>query len=113
MRTLFVLQLVVVSFFMFANAQQAPKSNHSGNPVSIIRNDSTGAVAIECHTEGQWQQVKLDAGSDATISGDRVRVSTTRQDNAIVTVDLPIQAGKKYRLIWNTQAGIWDFSQTS
>ena len=96
-----------------ATSQMAPKNDHAGNPVSIVRNDSTNSVAIEYRNANEWQQIKLEAGKDTSITGDRVRVSTTREDNAVVTVDLPILPGKKYRLLWNTQAGIWDFSSAS
>jgi hypothetical protein len=33
-----------------------------------------------------------------------------RSDNAVITVDLPVQMGKKYRLVWNDAAAIWDFN---
>jgi hypothetical protein len=97
---------------MRINAQQPPKSDRAGNPVSIVRNDTTNAATIEFRTNNDWRQLKLEAGKDATVAGDRIRVATTREDKATITVDLPIQAGKKYQLIWNTQANIWDFSSS-
>jgi hypothetical protein len=78
-----------------------------------VRNDATVAVTIEYRSNSQWQPLKIETGAEARISADRLRVSTTREDKAIVTVDLPVQAGQKYRLIWNQQAGMWDFSPTS
>jgi len=55
----------------------------------------------------------LQGGKDVTLTGDRIRVATKRdEDGAMITVDLPVQAGKKYRLIRNPQSGIWDFSRT-
>ena len=97
---------------MRIDAQQPPKSDRAGNPVSIVRNDTTNAATIEFRTNNDWQQLKIEPGKDATVAGDRIRVATTREDKAIITVDLPIQAGKKYQLIWNTQANIWDFSSS-
>ena len=95
------------------DARQVPKADRSGNPISIVRNDATGPVTIEFRNNNAWQQVKLEPGADGTITGDRVRVATTREDKAVVTVDLPVEAGKKYRVIWNAQVSIWDFSPAS
>ena len=102
--------LVTVAAVKPSVAQMAPKSDRAGNPVSMIRNDATTPVTIEYRSNSEWQQLKVDAGKDTSITGDRIRVATTREDKAIVTVDLPISPGKKYRLLWNAQAGMWDFS---
>jgi hypothetical protein len=84
--------------------QQPPKT------VFIVRNDSTGAVDIEYRSNDQCQKLRLEPGTDSSATGDRVRVATRREDKAIITVDLPVEGGKKYRLFWNTQSSIWDFS---
>jgi hypothetical protein len=103
-----VLYFAVTAIAM--RGQMAPKTNREGDATSIVRNDSTSAVAIEFRSNSQWQPVTLEPGKDATIAGDRIRVATTRQDKAIITVDLPISAGKKYRLVFNAQLSMWDFS---
>lgn len=106
-RILLALFLVIAAI---AEAQQPAKRDRSGNQVCVVRNDATDPVTIEYRTSSEWQQVKLDPGKDATITADHIRVATTREDKAVVTVDLPTQAGKKYRLFWNAQSSIWDFS---
>ena len=117
MRTTFTSKLVLACVLAFgvsaAESQQVPKTDRLGNSVCVIRNDSTNPAVIEYRSNNQWQQLKLEPGKDGNVTGDRVRVATTRDDKAIVTVDLPVQAGKKYRLIWNTQSGMWDFSPAS
>ena len=75
---------------------------------SIVRNDSTSQVAIEYRSHDEWKQVQIDAQKDANITGDRIRVSTDREDHATITVTLPIGGGKKYHLFWNTQTSMWD-----
>jgi hypothetical protein len=92
------------------NAQQVPKKDRAGNSVSTVRNDSPGTVTIEYQSNQQWQQLRLEPGKDSEVPGDRVRVATTRADKAVITVDLPIEPGKKYRLMWNAPSGMWDFS---
>jgi hypothetical protein len=89
-----------------------PKEDHQGNPVSIIRNDASSAITIETQLKQQWQPVTIDANKDASVSGDHVRVATTRDDGAVVTVALAIGAGKKYRVFWNAQASMWDIAVT-
>ncbi len=79
---------------------------------SIVRNDSTSQVTIEFRSSDKWQQIQIDAQKDADITGDQIRVTTTREDEATITVTLPIVGGKKYRLFWNTQASMWDLSGT-
>jgi hypothetical protein len=85
------------------NPQQAPKV------LSIIRNDSTSQVTFEYRTGGVWEKVTLDGQKDTSIGGDRVRIGTDRQDKATITVELPIEGGKKYLLFWNDPPGMWDF----
>jgi hypothetical protein len=89
-----------------AFAQEAPAA------YSIVRNDSTSRVTIEYRSRDNWQQVQIDSQKDANITGDQIRVSTNREDHATITVTLPIQSGKKYRLFWNTQSSMWDLSGT-
>jgi hypothetical protein len=106
--------LVLVSLLSMETAagQQTPKTDRKGNSLSTVLNGSTDDVTIEYHSGTEWLQLKLPAGKDATVSGDRIRVSTTREDKAIITVDLPVQAGKKYQVAWNTRLSMWDFSPT-
>lgn len=107
-----ILRASILSFFLCLQciSQQPPKENRQGDPVSIVRNDSGAAITIETQINHQWQAVRIDGDKDANISGDRIRVATTRADGAMVSVDLPIEAGKKYRLFWNDQAHMWDVS---
>ncbi len=102
--------VVLLGVSRLGSAQQVPKSDKTGSPVCVVRNESTAATAFEYRKDNQWKEVKLDPSGEAKLSADRIRIATTREDNAIVTVDLPVQAGKKYRIIWNTQTAIWDFS---
>jgi hypothetical protein len=106
-RTLLALFVAVAAI---AGPQQPAKKDRNGNQVCVVRNDATDPVTIEYRSTSEWQQVKLDPGKDSTITADHIRVATTREDKAVVTVDLPTQAGKKYRLFWNAQSSIWDFS---
>jgi hypothetical protein len=87
-----------------------PKPESAGKPISTVRSEATTPVTIEYRREHQWQQIELEPGKAAIVPGDRIRVATKREDGAILTVDLPLEAGKRYRLIWNTQANMWDFS---
>lgn len=89
-----------------ASPQMAPAA------FSIVRNDSTSQVTLEYRSNKNWQQVQIDAQKDADISGDQIRVTTNRQDDATITVTLPIIGGKKYRLFWNAQSSMWDLSGT-
>jgi hypothetical protein len=107
--------LIAFQAFAFAYQQPQPpppKSNRDGNPLSIVRNDATAPITIESRINGQWQPLRIDPGKDAAIPGDHIRVATTRPDSALVTIDLPVQAGKKYRVYWNAQASLWDFAIT-
>jgi hypothetical protein len=95
-----------------SRGQMAPKQNRSGDSVAIVLNDSSQSMTIEFHSDNDWQKLKLDPGKDGTITGDRVRVATQRQDKALITVDMPVEPGKKYRLAWNATASMWDLSAT-
>jgi hypothetical protein len=108
--TIRILLALILAVATIAGAQQPAKKDRSGNQVCVVRSDATAPVTIEYRSSSEWQQVKLDPGKDATITADHIRVATTREDRAVVTVDLPTQAGKKYRLFWNPQTSIWDFS---
>jgi hypothetical protein len=90
-----------------AMPQQAPKK------VSIVRNDSPSAVTFEYRSGDEWKKITVDAQKDVNIEGDRVRIGTDRQDKATITVDLPIEGGKKYLLFWNDPPGMWDFKGTT
>ena len=90
-----------------ASPQMAPAA------YSIVRNDSTSQVTIEYRSNENWQQASIDSEKDANITGDQIRVTTNREDHAVVTVTLPIKGGKKYRLFWNTQSSMWDLSGTT
>ena len=92
----------------FSNEQppQAPKT------LAIIRNVSTSQVTFEYRSGDTWQKVTLDSLKDTNIGGDRVRIGTDRQDNATITVELPIERGKKYLVFWNDPPGMWDFKGT-
>jgi len=116
MRNVCLGAILLISFLSIpsgaAKPQQPPKNDRSGNPVCIVRSDATTPVTIEYRNNNQWQSLKLDPGKDASISGDHIRVSTTRDDKATVTIELPTEAGKKYRLFWNAQSTTWDFSKS-
>ena len=95
--------LVMACTTLPSKPQQAPKV------LSIIRNDSTSQITFEYRTGGMWQKATLEGHKDASINGDRVRIGTDRQDKATITVELPIEGGKKYLLFWNDPPGMWDF----
>jgi hypothetical protein len=87
-----------------------PKSGRQGVSVSTIKNDSSAPIKIEVRVNGQWEAVTIDPGKDTTIPGDHLRVATNRPDSAVVSIDLPLQAGRKYRVFWNAQADMWDLT---
>ena len=99
--------IAVTSVSSFCSPQMAPKT------LSIVLNDATSQVTIEYHSGDTWKQVQIDAKKDAQIAGDRIRVATTRDDKATITVDLPVTGGEKYRLFWNDKTSMWDFSSAS
>jgi hypothetical protein len=99
--------LAILSIPQLALQQQAPKK------LSIVRNDSASAITFEYKSGEEWKKVTVDAHKDVNVEGDRVRIGTDRQDEATITVDLPIEGGKKYLVFWNDPPGIWDFKGTS
>ena len=103
-RTFFRIAIAVVFLALTCTTlptrpQQPPKA------LSIIRNDSTSQVTFEYHTGNEWKKVTLESQKDTSIAGDRVRIGTDRQDKATITVDLPIEGGKKYLLFGMTRPG--------
>ena len=98
--------LVMACTSIGSQPPQAPKA------LAIIRNVSTSQVTFEYRSGDTWQKVTLDSLKDANIGGDRVRIGTDRQDNATITVELPIERGKKYLVFWNDPPGMWDFKGT-
>ena len=99
--------LMLITSAGSASPQQVP------NRFVVVRNDSTAELTIEFRDGDTWQKIALKAGKDTTLTSDRVRVSTTRNDDAVITVEMPVKAGGKYRLAWNDAAGMWDFSASS
>ena len=103
---LFLVILTLQPIPTWGQPQQPPKS------ASIVRNDADVAITIEHRVKSEWVSVKLEAHADAQVSGDRLRVATTRADSALVSVELPIEGGKKYRVFFNAQANIWDLKRS-
>lgn len=99
--------ITVMSTGRLGVAQQAPKA------LSIVHNDSTGKLTFEYRNSDGWQKADVEAKQDANIRGDSVRIATSRQDKATITVELPIEGGKKYVLFWNDPPGMWDFKGAS
>ena len=105
--------LVLLGIFTFAlttEAQQVGGKTKDGDPVSILLNTSQQAVTVEVHLRDNWQELKIEAGKDGRIVGDRVRMATKRMDAAIITIDYPLVAAKKYRVFYNSKTGMWDFA---
>ena len=75
-----------------------------------MRNDSTSSIVVGYRDSTGWHEVTIETGKDAKVSGDRVRVSKNRSDNAVITVEYPVKAAKKYRILWSAQAEMWDFA---
>ena len=98
--------LAMASATLPGAADQAPKA------LSIIRNDSTSQVTFEYHSGNEWKKVTIESQKDANVGGDRIRIGTDRQDKATITVELPIERGKKYLVFWNDPPGMWDFKGT-
>jgi hypothetical protein len=99
--------LVILCVPQLVLPQQPPKK------FSIVRNDSSATVTFEYKSGDEWKKVTLDASKDVNIEGSRVRIGTDRMDNATITVDLPIEGGKKYLVFWNDPPGMWDFKGTT
>ena len=76
----------------------------------VVRSDAADAMTIEFRANDKWQQVELKARSETNLKCDRLRVATTRSDKAVISLEMPVQLGKKYRLAWNDTAAMWDFS---
>jgi hypothetical protein len=108
--TLAFLLAIELGVALAAKTQMPPKKTSAGDSVAILLNDSAGPMTIEVQNKGEWTKLQIDAGKDASVAGDRIRVATLRDDKATITVDLPVQAGSKYRVAWNAKAGMWDFS---
>lgn len=104
------LALWLPSISLKAQQPPPPKTDQNNNPVSTVRNDANSALTIETRVSGQWQALKIDAGKDATIPGDHIRVATTRPDGAVISIDVPVKAGEEYRIFWNVQASMWDIA---
>jgi hypothetical protein len=115
MRTSSIARLFLLSLSLGAAAlaQDTQKTKSAGKPIATIRSEASAPVSLEYRRGRQWQQIQLEPGKAAIIPGDRMRVATRRADGAVLTVDLPIEAGKRYKLIWNSQANMWDFSPVS
>src|SRR5262245_3194932 len=108
-----ILALIVLaasSSLSVVRGQQRAEKSRLGGSVAALRNDTTSQLTFSYHATEGWQETTLAPGKDTKVTGDRVRVVTTRADKAVITVDYPIEAGKKYRIMWNSQAQIWDFS---
>lgn len=100
---LFVLSIAVgLSITLVARPQQVPKKG------SYVLNDSPAQITVEYHTLTGWQSLKLEPGKDGRVEGDRARITSQRDDKAVITVDCPLIVGQKYRLFWNTQTNMWD-----
>jgi hypothetical protein len=102
--------LGVLSFAVTVTAQQFGGTTKDGDPVSILLNTSQQAITVEVHLRANWKEFKIEAGEDGRMVGDRVRMATKRKDNAIITVDYPLEPAKKYRVFFNSQTGLWDFA---
>jgi hypothetical protein len=90
--------------------QQPPATARGGEQSAILRNDSTSAITVGYHDSTGWHEVKIDAGKDAKVTGDRLRVLTNRSDNAVITLEYPIKPASKYRVLWNSKSEMWDFA---
>lgn len=84
--------------------QMAPKV------AAIIRNDADADVTIESREAGTWKAVAIHPHQDISVKGDRIRVTSPRDDKAQIIVDLPIEMGTKYHVFWNEAKSMWDFS---
>lgn len=102
--------LAIAPFAALTIAQQVGEGAQEAEPASILVNASQQAVAVEVHLGETWQELKIEGGQEGRAVGDRVRMATRRRDNATVTVDYPLEPGKKYRVFFNPSAGVWDFA---
>lgn len=77
-----------------------------------LKNDTKSSLTVELQINNEWKPVNLSAGADTALTGDRIRVSTNRkEDGAVITVDIPVQPGKRYRVVRSDKSGLWDFSR--
>ena len=102
------LVLFCIAFVLTTCAQQPPANSRTGEAMAVLRNDNTAAMTFSYHSGDTWKEVTLQAGKDMRIAADKVRVATTRADKAVITVEYAVEAGKKYRIVWNSQ--MWDFA---
>jgi hypothetical protein len=102
--------LSTVFFAVVAAGQMPGGKTKDGDPVSILLNTSQQVITVEVRLQNDWHELKIEAGKDGRIVGDRVRMATKRKDNAMVTVDFPLEPAKKYRVFFNTKTGLWDFA---
>jgi hypothetical protein len=101
---------LAISFFGSAGLLPAPQVPAHD---FAIRNDGATRISFEYRKDDEWKPVTLEAGKDTTLSGDRVRVATTREDGATITVEMPVEVRKKYRLTWNAGSRMWDLGRVS
>jgi hypothetical protein len=90
--------------------QQPPATARGGEQAAILRNDSTSPITVGYHDSTGWHEVKVDAGKDVKVTGDRMRVLTNRIDSAVITLEYPIKPASKYRVLWNSKSEMWDFA---
>jgi hypothetical protein len=102
------LALLCMAIALNTHAQQPPKNTRTGEAVAVVRNDNTAAMTFSYHSGDTWKEATLQPGKDMSVTADKIRVATTRADKAIITVEYPVEAGKKYRIVWNSQ--MWDFA---
>jgi len=102
-----ILLIIVCTPLVGQALPQAPKS------FAVVRNDSTSPVTFEYKTADGWLKITVGAQKDVNITGDRIRIGTDREDKATITVELPVESGKKYIVFWNDPPGMWDFKGTS
>ena len=98
--------LLLLVFFLAPKTAPAPQPPAK---FSVLLNDADQAITVGVHTRlNEWQDTKIESHTDANVDGDAVRVISKRTDNAIITLEYPIAKTKKYRVLWNPTAGIWD-----
>ena len=90
--------------------QQPPATARGGEQVAILRNDSTSSITVGYRDSTGWHEITIEAAKDVKLAGDRIRVSTNRNDNAVITVEYPVKPANKYRVLWNSKAEMWDFA---
>jgi hypothetical protein len=107
------LKIALLTISLFGAATSLPAPQVPALDIAV-RNDATTPVTFEFRDEnGDWKKITLEAGKDATLSGDRLRVTSSREDGATITVELPVELRKKYRVNWNNGARFWDFTRVA